>query len=353
MSGNTFGKLFKVTSFGESHGAAIGCIIDGCPPKLELTPELIQPFLDKRKPGQSKYTSQRREADRVQILSGVFEGLTTGTPIALQIENQDARSRDYAEIQDLYRPGHADYTYQHKYGIRDYKGGGRASARETAMRVAAGAVARLYLREHFGIEIFGYLQQLGEIEVEFLSKQEIYTNPFFCANAQQVPQLEEYIDSIRKQGDSIGALVKVCATGVPVGLGDPVFDKLDATISHAMMSINAVKAVGIGDGFAVVNQLGSQHRDEITSNGFLTNNSGGVLGGVSTGQDILVSLAFKPTSSIPKPAKTINKNSEDAIIVTKGRHDPCVGIRGVAVAEAMLALVLMDHTLCQRAQNSK
>lgn len=351
MSGNTFGKIFQVTSFGESHGEAIGCVIDGCPPRMQLSSDLIQPFLDKRKPGQSRYTSQRRENDKVKILSGVFEGLTTGTPIALLINNHDARTRDYKDIKDLYRPGHADYTYDKKYGHRDYRGGGRSSARETAMRVAAGAVARLYLREHFGIEIFGYLQQLGKIKLDFVSKQSINTNPFFCPNDNQIEELHDYIDILRRQGDSTGAVVKVCAKGVPPGLGEPVFAKLDASISYAMMSINAVKAVAIGDGFSAAAKLGSEHRDEIEGGCFLTNNSGGILGGISNGEEIITSIVFKPTSSITKPAQTITKDGEDAIITTKGRHDPCVGIRGVAVAEAMLALVLMDHLLLDRAQN--
>lgn len=351
MSGNTFGKIFKVTTFGESHGEAIGCVIDGCPPKLELTPEKIQPFLDKRKPGQSKYTSQRQEDDKVKILSGVFEGLTTGTPITLLIENKDAKSKDYQEIQNIYRPGHADYTYQQKYGYRDYRGGGRASARETAARVAAGAVARLYLQEKCGLEICGFVKQIGNIVIENLDEKEINNNPFFCPNDTQILQLQEYIDNLRRQGDSIGALVEVIAKNVPSGLGSPVFDKLDANIAHAMMSINAVKGVEIGAGFAVVNQLGSEHRDEITQDGFLSNNAGGILGGIANGENITVRLAFKPTSSIIKPGRSINTNGEDAIIVTKGRHDPCVGIRGVPVAEAMLALVLIDEMLLNRAQN--
>lgn len=351
MSGNTFGKIFQVTSFGESHGEAIGCVIDGCPPRLQLSADLIQPFLDKRKPGQSSYTSQRCESDKVKILSGVFAGLTTGTPIALLIPNVDARTQDYADIKDLYRPGHADYTYQKKYGHRDYRGGGRASARETAARVAAGAVARLYLREYFGIEIFAYLQQLGKIELDFISQDEINNNAFFCPNREQVAELQTCIEELRQQGDSTGAIIKVCATGVPIGLGDPVFAKLDASISYAMMSINAVKAVAIGDGFVAASKLGSEHCDEIAASGFLSNNAGGILGGISNGEDILVSLVFKPASSITKPARTINKHGAETVIVTKGRHDPCVGIRGVPVAEAMLALVLLDHLLLHRAQN--
>lgn len=345
MSGNTFGKIFKVTTFGESHGVAIGCVIDGCPSKLELSAEKIQPFLDKRKPGQSQYTSQRREEDKVQILSGVFEGLTTGAPITLLISNNDAKSKDYTDVKDLFRPGHADYTYQKKYGYRDYRGGGRASARETAARVAAGAVARIYLQEKFGIEFFGFLRQIGDIIIENLDEREINNNHFFCPNNTQISQLENYIDTIRRQGDSIGALVEVRARNVPVGLGSPVFDKLDAIIAHAMMSINAVKGVEIGAGFASVTQFGSEHRDEITKEGFLTNNAGGILGGIANGEDIIVRLAFKPTSSIVKPARTINLHGEDAMVITKGRHDPCVGIRGVPVAEAMLALVIMDNIL--------
>lgn len=353
MSGNSFGTIFKVTTFGESHGEAIGCVIDGCPARFSLTSEKIQPFLDKRKPGNSKYTSQRREEDKVIILSGVFEGLTTGTPIALLIENTDAKLKDYHDIKNVFRPGHADYTYQQKYGHRDYRGGGRSSARETAMRVAAGAIARLYLYEYFGIEIRGYIKQIGNIAIENLDENEIDNNPFFCPNATQISQLEEYIDSVRRLGDSVGALVEVRARYVPIGLGSPVFDKLDAKIAHAMMSINAVKAVEIGSGFAVVTKLGSEHRDEMSKDGFLSNNSGGILGGISNGEEIIARLAFKPTSSISKPGRSIDINNEDVMIVTKGRHDPCVGMRGVPVAEAMLALVLMDELLLQRAQNSR
>lgn len=350
MTGNIFGKLFRVTSFGESHGPAIGCVIDGCPPRLALDEEKIQSYLNKRRPGQSKYTTQRFEADKVRILSGVYAGLTTGMPITLLIENQDCRSQDYEEIKNLYRPGHADFTYHKKYGHRDHRGGGRASARETVARVAAGAVARLYLAEHFGIEIYGFIKQVGEIKLDFVNKNEINNNPFFCPNLHQLVILQEYIDDIKAQGDSVGACVSVVAHGVPVGFGDPVFDKLDATISYAMMSINAAKGVEIGTGFGVVSQFGSEHRDEITNNGFLSNNSGGVLGGISTGQDINVNVAFKPTSSILKPAETINVNSESSIISVKGRHDPCVGIRAVPITEAMLALVLLDHALRHRAQ---
>ncbi|WP_058533584.1 chorismate synthase [Legionella saoudiensis] len=349
MSGNTFGSVFTVTTFGESHGPAIGCIVDGCPPGLELGEEDIQPFLDKRKPGQSKYTTQRREDDKVQILSGVFAGKTTGTPIALLIPNMDQRSRDYEEIKSLFRPGHADFTYHHKYGHRDYRGGGRSSARETAARVAAGAIARLYLQRHLQLEIVGYLEQMGDLVLRFDSEQEINNNPFFCPNNHQVNELSEYVDRLRRQGDSVGARVKVIAKNVPVGLGDPVFDKLDATLAFAMMSINAVKGVEIGAGFAAVHQLGSVHRDQMSQQGFLSNNAGGILGGISTGQNIEVSMALKPTSSITTPGKTMNIFGEEVTVVTKGRHDPCVGIRAVPIAEAMMALVLMDHYLRQKA----
>jgi len=351
MSGNTFGTLFTVTSFGESHGPAIGCIVDGCPPGLELNETLVQPFLDKRKPGQSKYTSQRREADIVEILSGVFEGKTTGTPIALLIRNDDQRSRDYDEIKKTFRPGHADFTYHHKYGHRDYRGGGRSSARETAARVAAGAIARLYLQKTLGIEIVGFLQQMGEITIAFDDESAIQNNPFFCPNQGQVPSLEKYIEQLRRAGDSIGARVGVIARGVPIGLGEPVFDKLDASLAYAMMSINAVKGVEVGAGFHAVNQNGSEHRDEITKNGFLSNHAGGVLGGISTGQDLVVSMALKPTSSITTPGKSITTDNAEIEVVTKGRHDPCVGFRAVPIAEAMMALVLMDHYLRHKAQN--
>lgn len=351
MSGNTFGKLFAVTTFGESHGPAIGCVVDGCPPGLELTEADIQPFLDKRKPGQSKYTSQRREADCVQILSGVFEGKTTGTPIALLIENMDHRSSDYDDIKDSFRPGHADYTYQHKYGHRDYRGGGRASARETAARVAAGAIARLYLKRFLNIDIIGFLQQMGPIVLSVDDVAEIDNNPFFCPNIHQVESLAAYVDGLRRQGDSIGARVGIIGTGLPIGLGSPVFDKLDALLASSMMSINAVKGVEIGAGFAVVTQLGSEHRDEMSAAGFLSNHSGGVLGGISTGQTLSVSIALKPTSSIVAPAKSMNTQGEEISIVTKGRHDPCVGIRAVPIAEAMMALVLMDLFLQDKAQN--
>lgn len=350
MSGNTFGRLFTVTSFGESHGPAIGCIVDGCPPGMELSEELIQPFLDKRKPGQSKFTTQRREDDKVQILSGVFAGKTTGTPIALLIANSDQRSRDYEEIKTLFRPGHADFTYHHKYGHRDYRGGGRSSARETAARVAAGAIARLYLKTYLNIDIVGHLQQMGDLVLHYEDEQEIANNPFFCPNKSQISDLEHYIERLRRQGDSVGARVKVCARGVPIGLGDPVFDRLDAMLAYAMMSINAVKGVEIGAGFEAVSQLGSQHRDELSAAGFLSNHAGGILGGISTGQTIELSMALKPTSSIITPGRTINTQGEETTIVTKGRHDPCVGIRAVPIAEAMMALVLMDHFLRHKAQ---
>ena len=352
MSGNTFGKLFTVTTFGESHGPAIGCIVDGCPPGFELQESDIQPFLDKRKPGQSKYTTQRREDDLVQILSGVFEGKTTGAPIALFIKNTDQRSSDYNDIKDLFRPGHADFTYHHKYGHRDYRGGGRSSARETAARVAAGAIARLYLQRHLNVDITGFLQQMGSIVLSFDDAAEINNNSFFCPNSHQVPALADLIDQLRRQGDSVGARVGVRAVGVPIGLGSPVFDKLDAMLASAMMSINAVKGVEIGAGFAAVSQLGSKHRDEMSASGFLSNHAGGVLGGISTGQTLDVSIALKPTSSIVTPGKSINTAGEDVLVVTKGRHDPCVGIRAVPIAEAMMALVLMDLFLQHKAQNN-
>lgn len=345
MSGNTFGKLFSVTTFGESHGKAIGCVVDGCPPGLPLDEQAIQPFLDKRKPGQSKYTTQRRESDTVEILSGVFEGLTTGAPIALIIYNEDQRSSDYDAIKDLFRPGHADFTYHHKYGHRDHRGSGRASARETAARVAAGAIARLYLQRYLGLEIVGYLQQMGDVQVDFVDEKHINNNPFFCPNDHQIEVLANTIDQLRRDGDSVGARVAVTARQVPIGLGDPVFDKLDATLAYAMMSINAVKGVEIGAGFAAVSQRGSEHRDELSKEGFLSNNAGGILGGISTGQTIDVSIALKPTSSITKPGRTITTKGEETTVVTKGRHDPCVGIRAVPIAEAMMALVLMDHYL--------
>ncbi len=350
MSGNTFGALFTVTTFGESHGPAIGCVVDGCPPGMSLTEADIQPFLDKRKPGQSKYTTQRREEDKVQILSGVFDGKTTGAPIALLIQNTDQRSRDYEDIKNLFRPGHADFTYHYKYGHRDYRGGGRSSARETAARVAAGAIARLYLKRYLNLDIIGYLQQMGDLKLQFENENEINKNPFFCPNNKQTQELADYIDRLRRQGDSVGARVKILARGVPTGLGDPVFDKLDATLAYAMMSINAVKGVEIGAGFNAVGQLGSYHRDQMTAKGFLSNHAGGILGGIATGQPIEVSIALKPTSSITTPGQTINTEGEEVTVVTKGRHDPCVGIRAVPIAEAMMALVLMDHYLRHKAQ---
>ena len=351
MAGNTFGRLFTVTTFGESHGPALGAVVDGCPPGLELASADLQHDLDRRKPGTSRFTTQRREGDEVRILSGVFEGVTTGTPIGLLIENEDQRSRDYANIADRIRPAHADYTYMHKYGRRDYRGGGRSSARETAMRVAAGGIAKKYLAQH-GIRIRGYLQQLGPIAAERHEWDVVETNPFFCPDPDKIPELEAYMSALHKRGDSIGARINVVAEGVPPGLGEPVFDRLDADIAAAMMGINAVKAVEIGAGFASVTQQGSEHRDEMTPEGFLSNNAGGVLGGISSGQDITVSMALKPTSSIRQPGASISHSGEPIEVVTTGRHDPCVGIRATPIAEAMLALVLMDHLLRHRAQNS-
>jgi len=354
MSGNSIGKLFTVSSFGESHGPAIGCVIDGCPPGLPICEEDMQKDLDRRKPGQSRYTTQRKESDTVRILSGVFEGVTTGTPIGLLIENTDQRSKDYTRISNTFRPAHADYTYQQKYGIRDYKGGGRSSARETAMRVAAGAIARKYLKERAGLEIFGFLSQIGEIELDQsgFNRSDIEENPFFWPNASQVPALEDYMKALSKEGNSIGARVNVVAQGVPVGLGEPVFDRLDAEIAHSMMSINAVKGVEIGAGFKSVSQKGIEHRDEITPEGFLSNDAGGILGGISSGQDIHVSIALKPTSSIRLPGKSVDKQGQPVDVVTTGRHDPCVGIRATPIAEAMLAITLMDHYMRHRAQNA-
>ncbi|MFP4682551.1 MAG: chorismate synthase [Ectothiorhodospira sp.] len=351
MSGNTLGRLFTVTSFGESHGPAIGCVVDGCPPGLPLTEADLQKDLDRRRPGQSRHTTQRREPDRVRILSGVFEGHTTGTPIGLLIENEDQRSRDYSQIAGQFRPGHADYTYFQKYGIRDYRGGGRSSARETAMRVAAGGIARKYLQVHYGVEIRGYLAQLGPIRAQALDWSVVETNPFFCPDAGRVPEMEAYMDELRKSGDSVGARVNVVASGLPAGWGEPVFDRLDADIAHAMMGINAVKAVEIGDGFDCVEQKGSEHRDEMTPEGFLSNHAGGVLGGISSGQDLRVSIALKPTSSIRLPGRSLDCHGQPVEVVTTGRHDPCVGIRATPIAEAMLALVLMDHALRHRGQN--
>jgi chorismate synthase len=351
MSGNSVGKLFTVTGFGESHGLALGCIVDGCPPGLSLTEMDLQVDLDRRKPGKSRHTTQRRESDAVQILSGVFAGKTTGAPIGLIIHNTDQKSKDYADIKDRFRPGHADYTYQQKYGIRDYRGGGRSSARETAMRVAAGAIAKKYLKTRYGIEVHGYLAQLGPVKLELQDWSAVEQNPFFSPDPARVPELEEYMDALRKSGDSVGARINVVATGVPPGLGEPVFDRLDADIGHAMLSINAVKGVEIGAGFACVEQQGTEHRDEMTPAGFLGNHAGGVLGGISSGQDILVSIALKPTSSIRIPGQTIDIHGQPVEVVTTGRHDPCVGIRATPIAEAMLALVLMDHVLRHRAQN--
>ena len=350
MSGNSIGKLFTVTSFGESHGPALGCIVDGCPPGLELSEADLQEDLDRRKPGTSRHTTQRREADQVRILSGVFEGKTTGTPIGLLIENTDQRSKDYSRIMDRFRPGHADYTYQQKYGVRDYRGGGRSSARETAMRVAAGGIAKKYLK-NFGIEVRGYLAQLGPIKAEQLQWDAVYQNPFFSPDPDKVPEMEAFMDRLRKDGDSIGARVNVVASGMMPGLGEPVFDRLDADLAHALMSINAVKGVEIGAGFDSVEQRGTEHRDEITPDGFLSNHAGGVLGGISSGQDIVASIAMKPTSSLRIPCDSINLQGERVEVVTEGRHDPCVGIRATPIAEAMVAIVLMDHFLRNRAQN--
>ncbi len=351
MSGNSFGKLFTVTSFGESHGAAIGCIVDGCPPGMALTEEDLQRDLDRRKPGQSRHTTQRREEDKVQILSGVFEGKTTGAPIALVILNTDQRSKDYSTIMDRFRPGHADYTYQQKYGLRDYRGGGRSSARETASRVAAGGIAKKYLLERYGIQVRGYLAQLGPIKIDTLDWSQIDQNPFFCPDASKVADMETYMDALRKEGNSVGARINVVATGVPPGLGEPIFDRLDADIAHALMSINAVKGVEIGAGFDCIEQKGTEHRDEMTPQGFLSNHAGGILGGISSGQDIVASIALKPTSSLRLPGRSINLRGEPVEVITTGRHDPCVGIRATPIAEAMLAMVLMDHLLRHRAQN--
>ena len=352
MSGNSFGKLFTVTSFGESHGPALGCIIDGCPPGLELSEADMQRDLDRRKPGTSRHTTQRREADEVRILSGVFEGKTTGTPIGLVIENTDQRSKDYSKISEQFRPAHADYTYMHKYGVRDYRGGGRSSARETAMRVAAGAVARKFLQQRLGIRIRGYLSQLGPIKAEKLDWEQVHQNPFFCPDADKVAEMEAYMDALRKEGDSIGARINVVAEGVPPGLGEPIFDRLDADLAHALMSINAVKGVEIGAGFDCIEQKGTEHRDEMTPEGFLSNNAGGVLGGISSGQPIVASIALKPTSSLRLPGRGIDVNGDPCEVITTGRHDPCVGIRATPIAEAMMAIVLMDHYLRHRGQNA-
>lgn len=349
MSGNSFGKLFTITSFGESHGPAIGCIVDGCPPGMPLTEADLQGDLDRRRPGKTRYVTQRQELDQVKILSGVFEGKTTGTPIAMMIENTDQRSKDYGNIMHQFRPAHADYTYHQKYGFRDYRGGGRSSARETAMRVAAGGVAKKYLKAEFGIEIQGYLAQIGPVVVEKLDWDHIEKSAFFCPDPDKETAIEDYMKSLK--GNSIGARINVVARNVPPGLGEPIFDRLDADIAHAMMSINAVKGVEIGAGFDSVTQLGTEHRDEITPEGFLSNNAGGILGGISSGQDVLVSMALKATSSLSIPGRSVNTDGEPVDVVTKGRHDPCVGIRATPIAEAMLAIVLMDHMLRDRAQN--
>ncbi len=352
MAGNTIGDLFRVTTFGESHGIALGAIVDGVPPGLALTEEDLQLDLDRRKPGTSQYSTQRREDDVVKILSGVFEGKTTGTPIGLLIENTDQKSKDYANIAETFRPGHADYTYTQKFGFRDYRGGGRSSARETAMRVAAGAIAKKYLHEKFGIVIRGHVTQIGTVKAEKLDWSLVNQNPFFCGDADVIPQMEDLITQLRRDGSSCGARLSVYASNVPVGWGEPVFDRLDADIAHAMMSINAVKAVEIGDGFAVVEQRGEQHRDEMLPQGFVSNHSGGVLGGISSGQEIVVSIALKPTSSMTLPGRSIDIHGNAIEVVTKGRHDPCVGVRATPIAEAMLAIVLMDHFLRHRAQNA-
>jgi chorismate synthase len=351
MSGNSFGKLFTVTSFGESHGAALGCIVDGCPPGLELSEADLQGDLDRRKPGTSRHTTQRREADEVRILSGVFEGKTTGTPIGLLIENTDQRSKDYSKIATQFRPAHADYTYMHKYGVRDYRGGGRSSARETAMRVAAGGIARKFLHERLGITIRGYLSQLGPVKIEKFDWAQVHQNPFFCPDVDKVPEMEDYMDALRKSGDSIGARINVVAEGVPPGFGEPIFDRLDADLAHALMSINAVKGVEIGAGFGCIDQKGTDHRDELTPEGFLSNNAGGILGGISSGQPILASIALKPTSSLRLPGRSIDVDGNPVEVITTGRHDPCVGIRATPIAEAMMAIVLMDHYLRHRGQN--
>ncbi|MBP2167695.1 chorismate synthase [Erwinia toletana] len=349
MAGNTVGQLFRVTTFGESHGIALGCIVDGVPPGMPLTEADLQHDLDRRRPGTSRYTTQRREPDQVKILSGVFEGVTTGTPIGLLIENTDQRSQDYSAIKDVFRPGHADYTYEQKYGLRDYRGGGRSSARETSMRVAAGAIAKKYLELKHGIKVRGYLAQIGDVACELKDWDLVEQNPFFCPDADKLDALDELMRALKKEGDSIGAKVTVMAENVPAGWGEPVFDRLDADLAHALMSINAVKGVEIGDGFAVVNQRGSQHRDEIRASGFQSNHAGGILGGISSGQTVIANLAMKPTSSITVPGKTINRFGEEVEMITKGRHDPCVGIRAVPIAEAMMAIVLMDHLMRQRA----
>ena len=353
MAGNSIGQVFKVTTFGESHGAALGCIVDGIPPNLSICQDDLQHDLDRRRPGRSRFTTMRQEEDKVKILSGIFEGKTTGCSIGLIIENTDQRSKDYSAIKDLFRPGHADYTYHQKYGRRDHRGGGRASARETAMRVAAGAIAKKYLKEQFSIQIRGYLNQLGDITPDTVDWDEIENNPFFFPDASKIEQLSDYMIALIKEGNSIGAKITVVASGVPVGLGEPVFDRLDAELAHSLMSINAVKGVEIGDGFAVVNQKGTAHRDEMTPDGFLSNHAGGILGGISTGQDIIAHIALKPTSSITIPGRTITTDGKQTQMITKGRHDPCVGIRAVPIAEAQMAITLLDHLLRHRAQNGQ
>ncbi|CAM4086090.1 chorismate synthase [Vreelandella rituensis] len=352
MSGNTFGKLFTVTTFGESHGPALGAIVDGCPPGMELSEADLQYDLDRRRPGSSRHTTQRQEPDQVRILSGVFEGVTTGCPIGLLIENTDQRSKDYSKIKDQFRPAHADYTYHHKYGVRDYRGGGRSSARETAMRVAAGAIAKKFLVAK-GVQVRGYMSQLGPLPIEFKSWEAVHDNAFFCPDPEKVAELEAFMDQLRRDQDSVGAEITVIAEGVPVGLGEPVFDRLDADLAHGLMSINAVKGVEIGAGFACVSQRGSEHRDEMTPDGFLSNHAGGVLGGISTGQSLVARLALKPTSSITTPGRSIDVQGQAIDVITKGRHDPCVGIRATPIAEAMMALTLMDHWLRHRAQNAE
>lgn len=351
MAGSSIGQLFKVTTFGESHGVALGCIVDGIPPNLEICEADLQHDLDRRRPGKSRYTTMRQEGDQVKILSGVFEGKTTGCSIGLLIENTDQRSKDYSEIKDLFRPGHADYTYHQKFGHRDYRGGGRSSARETAMRVAAGAIAKKYLKELLGVEIRGYLSQLGDITPDVIDWDEVENNPFFFPDSSKITELEDYMKALIKQGNSVGAKVTVVASNIPVGLGEPVFDRLDAELAHSLMSINAVKGVEFGDGFAVASQKGTEHRDEMTPEGFLSNHAGGILGGISTGQDIIASIALKPTSSLTIPGRTITIDGEATEMITKGRHDPCVGIRAVPIAEAQMAITLLDHLLRHRAQN--
>lgn len=350
MSGNSIGKLFSVSTFGESHGLALGCVVDGCPPGIEITEEEIQHDLDRRKPGQSKFTTQRREADQVKILSGMFEGKTTGTSIGLVIENTDQRSKDYSKIKAQFRPAHADYTYQQKYGIRDYRGGGRSSARETAMRVAAGAIAKKALKEIWGIEVRGYLSQLGPIKIDSVDMNEVENNPFFCPDASKVAEMETYMQALNKEGNSVGAKISVVATNMIPGLGEPVFDRLDADLAHALMGINAVKGVEIGDGFESVAQKGTEHRDEITPEGFMSNHAGGVLGGISSGQDLVAHIALKPTSSIRIPGRSVDVDGNPVEVITTGRHDPCVGIRATPIAEAMVAIVLLDHAMRHRGQ---